>query len=109
MVGGWAGGRMMVMLCDGSLSHAHTHTQHIAPHTHSHTPCLQAKFGISAVAQSSMELYTTAVLRASLRPPSPPKCEVSTTPFSMHQLLTARSTTSFQQDGDVVCPPHNHF
>ncbi|KAJ9505432.1 hypothetical protein QJQ45_009474, partial [Haematococcus lacustris] len=34
---------------------------------------VQAKFGISAVAQYQLEIYTTAVLLASVKPPSPPK------------------------------------
>jgi len=34
---------------------------------------VQAKFGISAVAQYQMEIYSTAVLLATLKPPSPPK------------------------------------
>lgn len=34
---------------------------------------LQAKFGISIVAENQLEIYTTAVLQASIRPPSPPK------------------------------------
>lgn len=35
----------------------------------------QAKLGIPAVAIHTMEMYTTAVLRATLRPPKPPKCD----------------------------------
>ena len=35
--------------------------------------CMQAKFGISAVAEYQMETYTTAVLMATLKPPSPAK------------------------------------
>jgi len=34
---------------------------------------VQAKFGIPVVAQNQMEIYTTAVLLASIKPPSPPK------------------------------------
>ncbi len=34
---------------------------------------VQAKFGISGVALSQLETYTTAVLLASLRPPNPPR------------------------------------
>lgn len=37
---------------------------------------LQAKFGISAVAQYQLEIYTTAVLLATLKPPSPPRLQV---------------------------------
>ncbi len=36
---------------------------------------MQAKFGISAVAEYQMETYTTAVLMATLKPPSPAKFE----------------------------------
>ncbi|GIL43148.1 hypothetical protein Vafri_973 [Volvox africanus] len=36
---------------------------------------VQAKFGISGVALSQLETYTTAVLLATLRPPSPPRRE----------------------------------
>ncbi|GIL72820.1 hypothetical protein Vretimale_4503 [Volvox reticuliferus] len=36
---------------------------------------VQAKFGISGVALSQLETYTTAVLLATLRPPSPPRHE----------------------------------
>uniref|UniRef100_A0A7S3VSI5 phosphoenolpyruvate carboxylase n=2 Tax=Dunaliella tertiolecta TaxID=3047 RepID=A0A7S3VSI5_DUNTE len=34
---------------------------------------VQAKFGNSGVAQYQLEIYTTAVLQASIRPPNPPK------------------------------------
>jgi phosphoenolpyruvate carboxylase len=33
----------------------------------------QAKFGIPIVAENQLEIYTTAVLLASIKPPSPPK------------------------------------
>ncbi|MEW5303367.1 MAG: hypothetical protein WDW36_006068 [Sanguina aurantia] len=36
---------------------------------------VQAKFGISGVAQGQMEMYTAAVLLATLRPPSPPRVD----------------------------------
>ncbi|PNW85106.1 hypothetical protein CHLRE_03g171950v5 [Chlamydomonas reinhardtii] len=36
---------------------------------------VQAKFGISGVALSQLETYTTAVLLATMRPPSPPRRE----------------------------------
>jgi hypothetical protein len=36
----------------------------------------QAKFGNSGVAQYQLEIYTTAVLQASIRPPNPPKHQV---------------------------------
>lgn len=36
---------------------------------------LQAKFGIPIVAQNQLEIYTTAVLLASIKPPSPPRDE----------------------------------
>lgn len=35
----------------------------------------QAKFGISGVALTQLETYTSAVLLATLRPPAPPKHE----------------------------------
>lgn len=34
---------------------------------------LQAKFGIPIVAQNQLEIYTTAVLLASIKPPSTPR------------------------------------
>ncbi|KAF5842615.1 phosphoenolpyruvate carboxylase [Dunaliella salina] len=37
---------------------------------------VQAKFGNSGVAQYQLEIYTTAVLQASIRPPNPPKHQV---------------------------------
>ncbi len=36
---------------------------------------VQAKFGIPIVALNQMEIYTTAVLLASIKPPSPPRAE----------------------------------
>lgn len=33
----------------------------------------QAKFGIPIVAENQLEIYTTAVLQASIKPPSPPR------------------------------------
>lgn len=36
---------------------------------------VQAKFGIPAVAMDTMEIYTTAVLLATVRPPPPPKSD----------------------------------
>lgn len=35
--------------------------------------CVQAKFGIPIVAENQLEIYTTAVLLASIKPPSPPR------------------------------------
>lgn len=34
---------------------------------------LQAKFGIPIVAENQLEIYTTAVLQASIKPPSLPR------------------------------------
>lgn len=34
----------------------------------------QAKFGIPVVAANQLELYSTAVLLASVKPPAPPRC-----------------------------------
>lgn len=54
-------------LCKTSTTTTTTTDTH--PHTHPH----QAKFGIPMVAQNQLEIYTTAVLQASIKPPSPPR------------------------------------
>ena len=36
---------------------------------------IQQKFGVPAIASRQLEIYTTAVLLATLSPPQPPKCE----------------------------------
>ena len=45
------------------------------PTPYSQGEMVQAKFGISGVALSQLETYTTAVLLATMRPPSPPRRE----------------------------------
>ncbi|EFJ52200.1 hypothetical protein VOLCADRAFT_56464 [Volvox carteri f. nagariensis] len=52
---------------------------------------VQAKFGISGVALSQLETYTTAVLLATLRPPSPPRREEWRTVMEMLSRASCES------------------
>ncbi|KAG2442798.1 hypothetical protein HXX76_002877 [Chlamydomonas incerta] len=52
---------------------------------------VQAKFGISGVALSQLETYTTAVLLATLRPPSPPRREEWRTVMEMLSRVSCES------------------
>ena len=56
-------------------------------------PCLQgemiqAKFGSSSVAERQLEIYSTAVLLATERPPKAPRCAAQPTGFSMSARLS---------------------
>jgi len=63
---------------------------------------VQAKFGIPAVAEYTMELYTTAVLLATLRPPQPPRCEEWRT---LMEQLSINSCKAYRS----VVVDHPHF
>ncbi|KAG2450080.1 hypothetical protein HYH02_000184 [Chlamydomonas schloesseri] len=52
---------------------------------------VQAKFGISGVALSQLETYTTAVLLATMRPPSPPRREEWRTVMEMLSRVSCES------------------
>lgn len=52
------------------------HTHSYLTHFQSQGEMVQAKFGISGVAQYQLEIYTTAVLQATLKPPNPPRLQV---------------------------------
>jgi len=57
---------------------------------------VQAKFGISAVAMSQLEIYTTAVLQATLKPPNPPRLQ------AWRDLMNQLSEASCQGYRSVV-------
>ncbi|KAG1676257.1 hypothetical protein FOA52_006475 [Chlamydomonas sp. UWO 241] len=63
---------------------------------------VQAKFGIPAVAEYTMEMYTTAVLLATVHPPSPPKHE------SWRQTMDMLSEASCKAYRAIVAD-HPHF
>ena len=63
---------------------------------------VQAKFGIPAVAQYTMEIYTTAVLLATVKPPSPPKSE------SWRLLMEELGKVSCDSYRSIVAD-HPHF
>lgn len=65
-------------------------------------PLPQAKFGISGVAQGQMEMYTAAVLLATLRPPSPPRVDC------WRKTMDALSASSCDAYRSVVVD-HPHF
>ena len=51
---------------------------------------IQAKFGSSSVAERQLEIYSTAVLLATERPPKAPRCADHLTGFSMSSCLAPR-------------------
>ena len=53
---------------------------------------IQAKFGSSSVAERQLEIYSTAVLLATERPPKAPRCAAHPTCCSVSAVLALAQT-----------------